>query len=144
MKYSLAQSVFFNPIPGGEKFADLGGNFLTRAGPFSLQPLKPFVPTLQFGLFAKSDGNSRKSLFLRVGKLGHCLFANPGDDSRELNGRRTIQFVGGDGKRRSIHLGKCSQRLAEMVRVTACHSKMSQLVIARHPLYPSPSPLRRV
>ena len=37
--------------------------------------------------------------------------------SREPNGRRTIQFVGGDGKRRSIRLGKCSQRMAETVQV---------------------------
>ena len=30
--------------------------------------------------------------------------------TRESNGRRTIQFVCGDGKRRSIRLGKVSQR----------------------------------
>jgi len=36
--------------------------------------------------------------------------------SREPNGRRTIQFVGSDGKRRSIRLGKVNQRSAEMVR----------------------------
>lgn len=41
--------------------------------------------------------------------------------SREKNGRRTIQFVGGDGKRRSIRLGKCSQRLAETVQVKVEH-----------------------
>lgn len=36
--------------------------------------------------------------------------------SREPNGRRTVQFVGGDGKRRSIRLGKVSQREAEGVK----------------------------
>jgi hypothetical protein len=37
--------------------------------------------------------------------------------NRESNGRRTIQFIGPDGKRRSIRLGKASQRLAEGFRV---------------------------
>lgn len=37
--------------------------------------------------------------------------------SHEKNGRRTIQFVGADGKRRSIRLGKVPQRTAEMVKV---------------------------
>ncbi len=37
--------------------------------------------------------------------------------TRESNGRRTIQFVGADGKRRSIRLGKCDQRTAEAVKV---------------------------
>ena len=32
------------------------------------------------------------------------------------NGRRTIQFVGSDGKRRSIRLGDVSKRTAEMIR----------------------------
>lgn len=35
----------------------------------------------------------------------------------EANGRRTIQFVGKDGKRKSIRLGKCSHRIAESVKV---------------------------
>ena len=35
--------------------------------------------------------------------------------SKEPNGRRTIQFVAGDGKRRSIRLGKVSQREAEEI-----------------------------
>ncbi len=35
----------------------------------------------------------------------------------ESNGRRVIQFVGRDGKRRSIRLGKCPQRVAEAVKV---------------------------
>ena len=37
--------------------------------------------------------------------------------SKQPGGRRTIQFVGSDGKRRSIRLGKVSQRLAESVQV---------------------------
>jgi len=41
--------------------------------------------------------------------------------SREKNGRRTIQFVGPDGKRRSIRLGKVSQRVAEAVKVRVEH-----------------------
>lgn len=45
--------------------------------------------------------------------------------SREPNGRRTIQFVGGDKKRRSIRLGKVSQRAAEAVQ-----SKVEHLVVA--------------
>ncbi len=37
--------------------------------------------------------------------------------TRESNGRKTIQFVAGDGKRRSIRLGKTTVRNAEAVRV---------------------------
>jgi integrase len=37
--------------------------------------------------------------------------------TRETNGRRTIQFVAGDGKRKSLRLGKVPQRLAEEVKV---------------------------
>ncbi len=37
--------------------------------------------------------------------------------NNEPNGRRTIQFVGADGKRRSIRLGKVSRRQAESVKV---------------------------
>jgi integrase len=37
--------------------------------------------------------------------------------SREPNGRRTVQFVGADGKRRSVRLGECNQRQAEIVRL---------------------------
>src|SRR5437016_10695794 len=36
---------------------------------------------------------------------------------REPNGRRTVQFMAGDGKRKSIRLGKVSQRIAEDVRI---------------------------
>jgi integrase len=46
--------------------------------------------------------------------------------SRESNGRRTIQFVGGDGKRRSIRLGKVSQRLAETIQVKVEHLVAAQ------------------
>jgi len=37
--------------------------------------------------------------------------------TRESNARKTIQFVGADGKRRSLRLGKCSIRTADAVRV---------------------------
>jgi hypothetical protein len=37
--------------------------------------------------------------------------------SRESNGRKTIQFVAADGTRKSIRLGKVSQRMAEEVKV---------------------------
>jgi len=46
--------------------------------------------------------------------------------SRGKNGRRMIQFVGADGKRRSIRLGKVSQRVAESVKV-----RIEQLVAAK-------------
>ncbi len=41
--------------------------------------------------------------------------------SREANGRRTIQFVGADSKRRSIRLGKISQRMAEAIKTKVEH-----------------------
>jgi hypothetical protein len=37
--------------------------------------------------------------------------------SRDPNGRRTIQFVASDGKRKSVRLGKVSQRIAEEIKV---------------------------
>lgn len=43
--------------------------------------------------------------------------------SNERNGRKTIQFVGPNRKRKSIRLGKCSKRHAEAVKV-----KVEQLV----------------
>lgn len=46
--------------------------------------------------------------------------------SKEPNGRRTIQFVGSDGKRRSIRLGKVSQRLAESVQIKVEHLAAAQ------------------
>jgi len=45
--------------------------------------------------------------------------------SNEPNGRKTIQFVGPNRKRKSIRLGKCSKRHAEAVKV-----KVEQLVTA--------------
>lgn len=48
--------------------------------------------------------------------------------TRESNGRRTIQFVGADGKRRSIRLGKVDAKIAATIRIhvehlvnSACH-----------------------
>ena len=37
--------------------------------------------------------------------------------SRQPNGRRTVQFMAPDGKRRSIRLGKVTQRIAETVKL---------------------------
>lgn len=37
--------------------------------------------------------------------------------NREPNGRKTIQFVGSDGKRHSVRLGKASQKTAESAKV---------------------------
>ena len=37
--------------------------------------------------------------------------------SRQPNGRRTIQFIAPDGKRRSVRLGKVTQRIAETVKL---------------------------
>ena len=37
--------------------------------------------------------------------------------SRDSNGRRTIQFVAADGKRKSIRLGKVSGKMAEAIKV---------------------------
>lgn len=47
--------------------------------------------------------------------------------SKDPNGRRTIQFVGSDGKRRSIRLGKVSQRLAETVQILVEHLLAARL-----------------
>jgi len=41
--------------------------------------------------------------------------------SREKNGRRTIQFVGPDKKRRSVRLGKVPQKTAEAVKIKIEH-----------------------
>ena len=41
--------------------------------------------------------------------------------TRQPNGRRTIQFVGSDGRRRSVRLGKASQRVAEAVKIRIEH-----------------------
>src|SRR5262249_52478492 len=37
------------------------------------------------------------------------------------NGRRTIQFVAGDGKRRTIRLGKVPMKVAETIRTHVAH-----------------------
>jgi len=41
--------------------------------------------------------------------------------TRETHGRRTVQFIGPDRKRRSIRLGKMPQRMAEAVKVRVEH-----------------------
>jgi len=41
--------------------------------------------------------------------------------TRESSGRRLIQFAGQDGRRKSIRLGKVSQRVAEEIRVKVEH-----------------------
>src|SRR6516225_7934624 len=41
--------------------------------------------------------------------------------TRQSNGKRLIQFVAGDGKRKSIRLGKVPQRVAEEIRVKVEH-----------------------
>jgi integrase len=46
--------------------------------------------------------------------------------TRESNGRKTIQFVGPDGKRRSLRLGKCGIKAAEGFKV-----HVEQLVAAK-------------
>jgi len=52
--------------------------------------------------------------------------------TREPNGRKTIQFTGPDCKRRSIRLGKVSQRHAETVK-----TRVEQLAAAVSPAMPS-------
>jgi integrase len=55
----------------------------------------------------------------------------------EPNGRRTIQFVGKDAKRRSIRLGKCPQKTAEAVKVRI--EQLNAAVIASHAVDPDTS-----
>ncbi len=52
--------------------------------------------------------------------------------SRDSKGRRTIQFVAADGKRKSIRLGKVSQRVAESVRVKV--EQLNAALIAASPM----------
>src|SRR5262249_56170571 len=52
--------------------------------------------------------------------------------SRGPNGYRTIQFVGGDGKRRSIRLGKVSHRQAEAVKLRV--EALNAALISKCPL----------
>ena len=47
--------------------------------------------------------------------------------TRESGGRKTIQFIGPDRRRRSLRLGRASQRTAEAVKV-----KVEALVAAKH------------
>ena len=51
--------------------------------------------------------------------------------SKQPNGRRTIQFVGADKKRRSIRLGKVSQRDAEAIKVKV--ERLAAASISGHP-----------
>lgn len=41
--------------------------------------------------------------------------------AKEANGRRTIQFIGRDGKRHSVRLGKVPQKMAESVKLKIEH-----------------------
>jgi len=50
--------------------------------------------------------------------------------TRQPNGRRTVQFVAGDGKRKSIRLGKVSQRVAEAVKIRV--EQLNAAAIAGH------------
>jgi hypothetical protein len=52
--------------------------------------------------------------------------------TREANGRRLIQFIATDGKRKSIRLGKVSQRVAEEIRVKV--EQLNASLIGRCPL----------
>src|SRR6516162_9881663 len=52
--------------------------------------------------------------------------------SKAANGYRTIQFVAGDGKRRSIRLGKVSHRQAEAVKLRI--ESLNAAVISKCPL----------
>lgn len=47
--------------------------------------------------------------------------------TRERNGRRTIQFVASDKKRKSIRLGKVSQRVAEAVKIRVEHLNAAKI-----------------
>src|SRR5262245_10938449 len=52
--------------------------------------------------------------------------------SKGPNGSRTIQFVGGDSRRRSIRLGKVSQRQAEAVKLRV--EALNAALISKCPL----------
>ncbi len=51
--------------------------------------------------------------------------------TRQGKGRRTIQFAGPDGRRRSIRLGKVSQRTAEAIKVRV--ERLATAWISGHP-----------
>ncbi|MHB1036415.1 MAG: tyrosine-type recombinase/integrase [Pirellulales bacterium] len=50
--------------------------------------------------------------------------------SKESGGRRTIQFVSRDGRRKSLRLGKCDQRTAESIRFRV--EKLNAACISGH------------
>ena len=50
--------------------------------------------------------------------------------TKQSNGRRTVQFVGSDGKRRSVRLGKVSQRTAESIKFRI--EQFNSAMIANH------------
>ena len=52
--------------------------------------------------------------------------------SKDATGNRSIQFVGKDRKRRTIRLGKCSQRQAEAVKVHV--ERMVHAIVTGHPV----------
>lgn len=52
--------------------------------------------------------------------------------SSDKNGNRTIQFVGGDGKRRSIRLGRVSKKVAESIKLKV--ESLSIALVAKLPL----------
>ncbi len=54
--------------------------------------------------------------------------------SKDARGNRTIQFVAKDRKRKSIRLGKCSQRQAEAVKVHV--ERLVHATITGHPVDP--------
>ena len=57
--------------------------------------------------------------------------------TKDARGNRTIQFVGIDRKRRSIRLGKCSQRQAEAIKVHV--ERLVHATMSRHPADPDTS-----
>jgi len=57
--------------------------------------------------------------------------------SKDAKGNRTIQFVGRDRKRKSIRLGKCSQRQADAVKVHV--ERLVHANITGHPVDPDTS-----
>ena len=52
--------------------------------------------------------------------------------SKDPKGNRSIQFVGNDRKRRTIRLGKCSQRQTEAVKVHV--ERLVHACITGHPV----------
>lgn len=57
--------------------------------------------------------------------------------SKDARGNRSIQFVGKDRKRRTVRLGKCSQRQAEAVKVHV--ERLVHAKITGHPVDPETS-----